>query len=58
MLIVQRVQDAEEAQRWKRKFLDALEHHEQREKILGARIRLLRQIKKFNADLPAAPSAD
>lgn len=43
MLMVQRVQDAEEAQRWKRKFLDALEHHEQREKILSARIRLLRR---------------
>ena len=43
MLMVQRVQDAEEAQRWKRKFLDALEEHEQREKILSARIRLLRR---------------
>ncbi len=41
--MVQRVQDAEEAQRWKRKFLDALEEHEQREKQLTARIRLLRR---------------
>ncbi|HLT63020.1 MAG TPA: GGDEF domain-containing protein [Pseudohongiella sp.] len=41
--MVQRVQDAEEAQRWKRKFLDALDEHEQREKLLSARIRLLRR---------------
>lgn len=41
--MVQRMQDLEEAQRWKRKFLDALEDHEQREKLLTARIRLLRR---------------
>lgn len=41
--MVQRTQDLEEAQRWKRKFLDALEDHEQREKLLAARIRLLRR---------------
>lgn len=38
-----RMQDLEEAQRWKRKFLDALEDHEEREKLLAARIRLLRR---------------
>lgn len=41
--MVQRMQDLEEAQRWKRKFLDALEDHEKREKLLTARIRLLRR---------------
>lgn len=41
--MVQRMQDLEEAQRWKRKFLDALEDHDQREKLLSARIRLLRR---------------
>lgn len=41
--MAQRMQDLEEAQRWKRKFLDALEDHEQREKLLTARIRLLRR---------------
>ncbi|MBU2097682.1 MAG: GGDEF domain-containing protein, partial [Gammaproteobacteria bacterium] len=41
--MVQRMQDLEEAQRWKRKFLDALEDHEEREKLLTARIRLLRR---------------
>jgi diguanylate cyclase len=40
--MVQRIQD-EEAQRWKRKFLDALEEHEIREKSLTARIKLLRR---------------
>ncbi len=33
----------EEAVRWKKKFLDALEEHEQREKLLASRIRLLRR---------------
>jgi diguanylate cyclase len=41
--MVHRMQDMEEAQRWKRKFLDALEDHEEREKLLAARIRLLRR---------------
>ena len=41
--MAQRMQESEEAQRWKRKFLDALEDHEQREKALTARIRLLRR---------------
>ncbi|TFH75482.1 diguanylate cyclase [Gammaproteobacteria bacterium LSUCC0112] len=40
--MVQRMQD-EEAQRWKRKFLDALEEHENREKALSSRIKLLRR---------------
>ncbi len=40
--MVQRIKD-EEAQRWKRKFLDALEEHEIREKSLTARIKLLRR---------------
>ncbi len=40
--MVQRIKD-EEAQRWKRKFLDALEEHEIREKSLIARIKLLRR---------------
>lgn len=40
--MVKRIQD-EEAQRWKRKFLDALEEHEIREKSLTARIKLLRR---------------
>ena len=39
----QRSYDGEEAQRWKRKFLDALEDSEQREKSLANRIRLLRR---------------
>ncbi|ALO44741.1 GGDEF domain-containing protein [Pseudohongiella spirulinae] len=39
----QRSYDSEEAQRWKRKFLDALEDSEQREKTLANRIRLLRR---------------
>jgi diguanylate cyclase len=38
-----RSSDAEEALRWKRKFLDALEEHELREKALSQRIRLLRR---------------
>ncbi|WP_237132518.1 GGDEF domain-containing protein [Pseudohongiella sp. O18] len=33
----------DEAQRWKRKFLDALEDQEQREKLLNSRIKLLRR---------------
>lgn len=41
--MVQRVQEGEEALRWKRKFLDALEEHEQREQSLSNRIRLLRR---------------
>lgn len=41
--MVHRKQEGEEAQRWKRKFLDALEDHEQREKALSNRIRLLRR---------------
>lgn len=40
--MVQQMQD-EEAQRWKRKFLDALEEHENREKALSSRIKLLRR---------------
>lgn len=40
--MAQRIQD-EEAQRWKRKFLDALEEHEKREKALTARVKLLRR---------------
>jgi len=40
--MAQRIQD-EEAQRWKRKFLDALEDHENREKTLTARVKLLRR---------------
>lgn len=40
--MAQRIQD-EEAQRWKRKFLDALEEHEKREKTLTARVKLLRR---------------
>ena len=40
--MVQRIQD-EDAQRWKRKFLDALEEHENREKALSSRIKLLRR---------------
>lgn len=39
----QRSYEGEEAQRWKRKFLDALEDSEQREKSLANRIRLLRR---------------
>jgi diguanylate cyclase len=39
----QRSYEGEEAQRWKRKFLDALEDSEQREKSLTNRIRLLRR---------------
>jgi diguanylate cyclase len=41
--MVHRMQESEEALRWKRKFLDALEEHEQREKALSSRIRLLRR---------------
>lgn len=41
--MVHRMQEGEEALRWKRKFLDALEDHEQREKSLNNRIRLLRR---------------
>lgn len=41
--MVHRMQEGEEALRWKRKFLDALEEHEQREKALSNRIRLLRR---------------
>lgn len=41
--MVHRKQEGEEAERWKRKFLDALEDHEQREKALSNRIRLLRR---------------
>ena len=41
--MVQRMRDSEEALRWKRKFLDALEDHELREKSLSNRIRLLRR---------------
>jgi diguanylate cyclase len=40
--MAQRIQD-EEAQRWKRKFLDALEEHEKRENTLTARVKLLRR---------------
>lgn len=39
----QRKSDEDEAQRWKDKFLDALEEQEQQEKLLLARIRLLRR---------------
>ena len=38
-----RMQEGEEALRWKRKFLDALEEHEQHDKALSNRIRLLRR---------------
>ncbi|OFE13319.1 hypothetical protein PHACT_09355 [Pseudohongiella acticola] len=41
--MVHRKQEGEEALRWKRKFLDALEEHEQREKSFSNRIRLLRR---------------
>lgn len=41
--MVHRMQEGEEALRWKRKFLDALEEHEEREKSLSNRIRLLRR---------------
>lgn len=41
--MVQRMRDSEEGLRWKRKFLDALEDHELREKSLSNRIRLLRR---------------
>lgn len=41
--MVQRMRDSEEGLRWKRKFLDALEDHEFREKSLSNRIRLLRR---------------
>lgn len=41
--MVHRKDEGEEALRWKRKFLDALEEHEQREKSLSNRIRLLRR---------------
>lgn len=41
--MVHRMQEGGEALRWKRKFLDALEDHEQREKSLNNRIRLLRR---------------
>ena len=41
--MVQRMRDSEEALRWKRTFLDALEDHELREKSLSNRIRLLRR---------------
>ena len=40
--MVQRIKD-DEAQRWKRKFLDAIEENEIREKSLTARIKLLRR---------------
>src|SRR5690554_7270121 len=39
----QRKSEEDEAQRWKHKFLDALEDQEQQEKHLLARIRLLRR---------------
>ena len=41
--MVSRVDDSEEALRWKRKFLDALEDQERREAQLDHRIRLLRR---------------
>jgi diguanylate cyclase len=41
--MAQRIKDLEEAQRWKLKFLDALETHDEREKLLTARIKLLRR---------------
>lgn len=40
--MVKRIQD-EEALSWKRKFLDALEDHENREKSLTFRVKLLRR---------------
>lgn len=39
----QRYDDEKEAQRWKRKFLDALEEQEEREKLLSERIAILRR---------------
>lgn len=41
--MVSRVNDNEDALRWKRKFLDALEDQERREALLDNRIRLLRR---------------
>ena len=40
--MAQRIRE-DEAQRWKRKFLDAIEDHEAREKALTARVKLLRR---------------